>query len=314
VTDIVWLASYPKSGNTWFRMLVANLSAKDAEPIGINGLPERSGIASSRAAFDNILMLESGLFTHEEAACLRPRVYEELARGAAWDPDLDPADDPGHIRFVKVHDAYTLTAMGEPLLAGARGAKAAILIVRDPRDIVASVAHHYRLSIDDAVTALNDRKLTQSSARNHQTLQLRQELLGWSGHSNSWLGQNDIPIHVVRYEDLNSNTAEVFHAAMMFAGRDAPPEAVKMTVELSEFSKLKAQEREKGFKEWVGRRDGQYFFRRGAVGGWRDELTAEQVRRIEQEHGPTMRQFGYELFTETSIAKAGQRGTAVMPG
>ena len=48
VTRTVWLASYPKSGNTWLRMLIANLSAKDDKPVDINDLPERGGIASAR--------------------------------------------------------------------------------------------------------------------------------------------------------------------------------------------------------------------------------------------------------------------------
>ena len=54
VTRTIWLASYPKSGNTWFRMLVANLSAKDGKPVDINDLPERGGIASARGPFDHL--------------------------------------------------------------------------------------------------------------------------------------------------------------------------------------------------------------------------------------------------------------------
>ena len=82
MTRTVWLASYPKSGNTWFRLLVANLSADDGKPVDINDLPERGGIASARAPFDHLLLIDSGLLTHDEADSLRPRVYEELARGA----------------------------------------------------------------------------------------------------------------------------------------------------------------------------------------------------------------------------------------
>ena len=68
----VWLASYPKSGNTWFRMLVANLR-QDA-PIDINDLPESGGIASARAWFDHTMLFESGLLTHEECDALRVAV------------------------------------------------------------------------------------------------------------------------------------------------------------------------------------------------------------------------------------------------
>src|SRR6185312_11521965 len=106
VTRTIWLASYPKSGNTWFRMLVANLSAKD-KPVDINNLPERGGIASARPPFDYLLLIDSGLLTHEEIDCLRPHVYEELARGAA-DVKYDSREGEPSGRFVRVHDAYSL--------------------------------------------------------------------------------------------------------------------------------------------------------------------------------------------------------------
>jgi hypothetical protein len=78
----IWLASYPKSGNTWFRILLANLSARDGKPVDINDLPEDAGIASARGPFDRVSLIESGLLTHDEIDCLRPRIYEALARGA----------------------------------------------------------------------------------------------------------------------------------------------------------------------------------------------------------------------------------------
>jgi len=49
VTSTIWLASYPKSGNTWLRLLITNLSAKDGKPVDINDLP--GGIASARGPF-----------------------------------------------------------------------------------------------------------------------------------------------------------------------------------------------------------------------------------------------------------------------
>ncbi len=113
MTRTIWLASYPKSGNTWFRMLVANLSATDGKPVDINDLPERGGIASARGPFDYLTLIDSGLLTHDEIDVLRPRVYEELARGAQ-DDEYDKPDAAPPVRFVKAHDAYTLTPKGEP--------------------------------------------------------------------------------------------------------------------------------------------------------------------------------------------------------
>ncbi len=156
MTRSIWLASYPKSGNTWFRMLVANLSANEGKPVDINDLPERGGIASARGPFDFLLLIDSSLLTHDEIDCLRPRVYEELARGAA-DDEYDEPEERQPVRFVKTHDAYTLTPKGEPLLAGAGGADGAVVIVRDPRDVAPSLANHRHSTIDDAIAFLNDR-------------------------------------------------------------------------------------------------------------------------------------------------------------
>ena len=143
VTGIVWLASYPKSGNTWFRLLVANLSATD-KPVDINAMGEHGGIASARGEFDSHTLLESGLLTHDEVDALRPRVYEFLAR---------EAEGRGP-RMVKAHDAYLGTPLGEPMLRAAAGA---IVIVRDPRDIAASLANHRRTSVDEAIAFMADK-------------------------------------------------------------------------------------------------------------------------------------------------------------
>jgi hypothetical protein len=299
----IWLASYPKSGNTWFRMLLGNLSAVDETPADINDLPERGGIASSRLPFDHLLLIDSGLLTPDEIDCLRPRVYEALARGEE-DDEYDAPQTTNEIRFVKIHDAYTLTPKGEPLLAGARGADGAILIVRDPRDVASSQAHHNNDTLDKAIDLLTNSISNLSSGIDRQQQQFRQRLNGWSGHAQSWLDQTDIPVHLVRYEDLKDDTVGVFRQALAFAGREATDEAIERAVRLADFEKLQAQEKEKGFREaprpWTEAR----FFRRGQSGAWRTELTREQVERIETAHAPMMRRLGYELASETKGAAA----------
>ena len=295
MTRTIWLASYPKSGNTWFRMLVANLSAKD-QPADINDLPERSGIASARGPFDYLTLIDSSLLTHDEIDVLRPRVYEELASGAQ-DDEYDKPDDIPPVRFVKVHDAYTLTPKGEPLLAGKRGADGAIVIVRDPRDVAPSLANHNRVDIDAAIALMNNRDAVYCAKAGRLDAQLRQKVPSWSGHVASWLDQTDIPAHLIRYEDLRADTAATFNAALAFAGRPATEDEIARAVGYADFGELRRQEQDKGFSETPGR-PGGLFFRRGEVGAWRDELTSEQVARIEAMHGPMMRRLGYELAGE----------------
>jgi aryl sulfotransferase len=303
VTRTIWLASYPKSGNTWFRMLVANLSAKDGKPADINDLPERGGIASARGQFDHLLLIDSGLLTHEETDCLRPRVYEELARGAE-DDEYDKPQDALPVRFVKVHDAYTVTPKGEPLLAGRGGADGAIVIVRDPRDIAPSLANHNDSSIDAAIAFMNDHHAGFCMKRNRQHSQLRQQMPGWSGHIASWLDQADIPVHLVRYEDIQADAFGTFRQALDFAGRPVSVEDIQRAVGFADFAELRRQEQDVGFRETLRPHLGRTFFRRGEVGGWRDELSAEQVARIEATHAPMMRRLGYEPAGAMPLARA----------
>jgi aryl sulfotransferase len=218
VTHTIWLASYPKSGNTWFRMLLANLSAKDGKPVDINHLPERGGIASARGPFDYLTLIDSGLLTHDEIDCLRPRIYEELASGAQ-DDEYDKPEVAPPVRFVKVHDAYTLTPKGESLLAGRRGADGAIVVVRDPRDVAPSLANHNGVGIDAAIALMNNRQAVYCAKPGRLDQQFRQQVPGWSGHIASWLDQSDIPVHLIRYEDMRADAIGAFRRALDFAGR-----------------------------------------------------------------------------------------------
>ena len=294
MSKLVWLASYPKSGNTWFRMIVANLGAR--EPADINNLPVRGGIASGRREFEDATLLDSGLLSHDEADTLRPLAYEALARDGWLDPEAEAGPHP---RFMKVHDAYVRTPLGAPMFAAAGRA---ILIVRDPRDVAPSVANHFHGRIDGAIRMMGAPDEALGKRVDSQPHQMRQRLLDWSGHCASWLDQHDVAVHLVRYEDLAADPLVVFSAAMAFAGRDVSRADVVRAVDFARFERLQAQERAQGFKEWRAR-EGRAFFRRGQAGGWRGELTGEQARRIEAAHGPMMRRLGYALSTDQGMAQ-----------
>ncbi|MEP7008383.1 MAG: sulfotransferase domain-containing protein [Sphingomonas bacterium] len=288
-----WLASYPKSGNTWFRMLVANL--RQDKPVDINDLPEHSGIASARGLFDNVMLFPSGLLTHEECDRLRPRLYEELARDAEQN-DPDDADTRiGDVRFVKTHDAWTYTDRGEPLLGARAGAEGAILIVRDPRDVAPSLANHGNQTVDEAITFMGDADASFCGQRDRQPNQLRQLLPRWSGYNAGWLDQTDIPVHLVRYEDMQANVLDVFRSALVFAGIEVSAKEAAQAARFADFGELKKQETERGFREAPRNSPSGGFFRRGVSGAWHDELTPAQVARIEADHADMMARLGYSL-------------------
>ncbi|NJK96875.1 MAG: sulfotransferase domain-containing protein, partial [Bacteroidales bacterium] len=118
---IIWLASYPKSGNTWFRAFLANLLHPGDKPADINEL-EGGPIASSRALFDEATGLSSSDLTPAEIENLRPFVYRYIARNST------------EIIFHKIHDAYTLTSEGVALVP-AEATRCAIYFVRNPLDV-----------------------------------------------------------------------------------------------------------------------------------------------------------------------------------
>lgn len=294
---MIWLASYPRSGNTWFRILLANLKTRDDQTADINIDIERTGIASDRSRFDNMLMVESGVLTHLEVDRLRPS-FHEFSRKRA---EMGNSRPPGDLPCMKVHDAYTLTSHGEPVLAGKRGADGAILIVRDPRSVAASLADFRSKSIDETIEFMNDPDASFAGKTHGHRPQLRQRLLSWSGHAASWLDQKDLPVHMIRYEDLVADTCGVLARALVMTGRSATSDQIQRAVSLAAFDRLREQESIAGFKELPHPERPRFFFRRGLANAWQDELSPSQIARIEEAHASMMRRLGYTLSGEFSL-------------
>jgi Sulfotransferase domain len=281
---IYWLASYPKSGNTWFRAFVQNLRVDDDAPVDINQI-YTGAIAGARVWIDEVLGFDTADLTHDEVDRLRPHVYR-------WS-----ADD-GEIGYHKIHDAYTRLPDGEPLVAR-EGTLGALYIVRNPLDVVASFADHMGCTIDEAVAKMGDANF-EIAPRGGLFHQARQRLLSWSGHLESWIDCPELRCEVVRYEDMLHRPLETFTRAARFLELPDDAARVEKAVRFAAFEELRRQEAERGFAEKSAR--APQFFRRGIAGGWREELDDEQVAQVIADHGPMMRRLGY-------LDAAGQPGT-----
>jgi aryl sulfotransferase len=277
---IVWLASFPKSGNTWFRIFLANLAAGENGPADINNLDERGGIASSRHEFEAATLLDSGFLTHDDIDDLRREVYAGIHAACAEQ------------RWIKTHDAYTAAPNGAPIF-GVPGSRA-VYLVRDPRDVAVSLSHHNNTTIDQAIALMNDPDGAYCAGRKGLAVQLRQKLLGWSGHVASWLDQKDLPVTLLRYEDTRADPETNFAAALTFVSRAATKDEIARAVRHADFGELQRQESEKGFAERVSR--AAPFFRSGRAGAWRETLSDEQVARIEDAHSAMMERLGYAII------------------
>ncbi len=274
---IIWLASYPKSGNTWLRLLLANLLSGKEEAVDINeiGLPQRDIV--NRDNFEEITLIDSSLLSHDEVDALRPRVVKEITSKA--DGDI----------YVKVHDAYRTIAGGEPLL-GHGCARAGCYVIRDPRDVAISFAFHCGISIEQAIKLMNNPRMVLD--RRHNLPRLHQVTYDWSRHVESWIEQNDVPVHVIRYEDLHESPIATMQAAADFLGLAASADAVEHAVRCTDFSALQRQEKVAGFRERPMQSTAP-FFRSGCAGIWREMLNPEQQQAITQTHHRVMSRFGY---------------------
>ncbi len=277
MNKIIWIASYPKSGNTWFRLFLTNLLRDAEEPADINDT-ESTPIASARGIADEEIGVETSDLTPAEIARLRPKVYEQVA---------SEAEEP---LFMKVHDAWTLLDDGTPLLS-ARATRGAIYIIRNPMDVAISAADFNGSEIYAFIARLADNKATLASQPKRLADQLGQILLSWSEHVLSWVDRSGVPIHVMRYEDMGAEPLAAFTAAVRFAGLEHDEEQIARAIRFSAFDELKRQEQEKGFREKSVKQ--KQFFRSGTAGGWADVLTGQQVEQVIADHGPVMKRFGY---------------------
>lgn len=275
---IVWVASYPKSGNTWMRVFLYHLirivggHAGDAE--GLDELQRIGGAEAGRIdLFERFMGRPVIGAPFAEIAAVRPRVQAAIA-----------AEADGVV-FTKTHTALGMAA-GFPTIDFS-SMVAALYVARNPLDIVASLSAHFGFSLDESI----DRMCMENCVFTPSET-LAPEFWGsWSQNVGSWTAQQNPRIMPIRYEDMLSMPKAVFRAVANFLGQQPTDQQLSSAIRLSSFKHLKDVEHEHGFAEAV--REGQPFFREGRAGTWRGVLSQDQVRRVVAAHHGQMRRLGY---------------------
>lgn len=277
--QIIWLASYQKSGNTWTRALLANYFSPKGKKLTINELNQ---FTTGDVRMDYWNKAAGGEFngtTLDDTIKLRPTVQRIIARSK-----------PGH-HFVKTHTKID-TVGGYPLIEPAVTA-AAIYIMRNPFDVLPSFARHMGSTIDQAIDIMADPKAI-FTAPNHVM-----EIVGrWDDHIDSWLNAPGLPRHYMRYEDMTADTAKEMRKLLAFLRVPVKEGQLKRAIRAASFKELQRQERQQGFQERPDLMEA--FFHTGKSGGWRDKLSPEQVARVRHEFKDALEKYYPEMLAETA--------------
>ena len=276
---IIWLASYPKSGNTLLRSILASyfysndgsLKFEDLYkitqfPLSQQFIPLGVDINNDRDVFKNFINAQK-LINKEK----------------------------GKIRFFKTHSS--LCKVHNNNFTDLQNTLGTIYIVRDPRNVVSSLVHHYNLSIDEAI----DTMLDKNRFMDKTTKNLRVFLGSWNFNYNSWKNLKDQKKYLlIKYEDLITKKKTVLLKVFKFLsslGMKFDLDMIKLNkvIKNTEFEKMKIKEQNEIFFEAVEDKDGKRknFFNLGPKNDWRRLLDEKNRDKIEHNFKKEMVELEY---------------------
>jgi hypothetical protein len=276
---IVWIASYPKSGNTWIRLFLHHLlRIKRGHPDGereIDRLGDTSpSLAGQIRLFEQFMGKPMKASDMKDVVMARPKVQEAMVREAGRG-----------VLPVKTH-SFLGRAFDTPLISLGVSV-GAIYVVRNPLDVALSLAPYLGLPLD-----LTIRTMAATLTAPPPSDELAPEIWGsWSETVRSWTTEPPPVIKVVRYEDLLADPIGSFTAVAEHMRIGTTPTEITEAVAASSFERAAREEDARGFVE---RPEGtERFFRVGKAGQWREALTPAQVEMIVEAHEEQMARFGY---------------------
>ncbi len=271
--NIVWIASYPKSGNTWLRMFLGNYFLSPTTPMSINRI-HQLGLADSTARMYRAAA--SGRFDSTDpmqALQLRAKVLRGIVSNGA------------DVNFVKTHNLRD-QVFGVDLIP-TRLTRSAIYIIRDPHDVVVSYARHFGRTIEATVASIGSHNTTTAGRGDT----VKQFLGSWSDHVRGWTRTRDFPVLALRYEDMRADPQTAFAKALKHIGAPVDNQRLQRAIRFSSFDELQKQEAAEPFVERSN--NAERFFHTGTSGQWRGVMAEAQIEQICRDHGPMMREFGY---------------------
>ena len=275
---IFWLASYPKSGNTLLRSILATYFFSEDGIFNFNHL-YKIGQFPSLIHFENL-----GIDTSDS-----DQIYSNIIKAQEL-----INNSSNQLKFFKTHSA--LAKINNNNFTDFKNTLGAIYVIRDPRNVVTSFAHHYQIDSDEATKCLLNEKFW-----NYKNEKVPKTFLSsWKQNYNSWKQMNDKTLFI-KYEDLIKNKKTVLIRVFKFfesLGAKLELDMVKLNkvIKSTEFEKMKDMETKETFRESiVDKKTGKKrpFFNLGPKNDWKKILSDENREKIEKAFKEEMIELGY---------------------
>jgi hypothetical protein len=281
---IIWIASYPKSGNTWLRSLLASYYfSKDGKfnfnlLKNIHQFPEKKYFIK----FDYSINTVASTVKY-------------------WINAQDEINKDKKIKFLKTHNS--LCSLNNHNFTNKKNTLGCIYIVRDPRNIITSLKNHFELNYDQALEfMLNEKKFTYDFHKKDDYSDF-QFLGSWEKHYNSWKNTNLFSIKFIKYEDLMNKTFYVLKEIITFINQISnnqnsfDKKKAQNSLLTTSFSRLKDSEKKQGFTESVFSKENKKkipFFHLGPDNDWKKILNNETQKKMNDVFKKSLEQLKYD--------------------
>ena len=280
---IFWIASYPKSGNTWLRSLLC------------------AYYYSSDGNFNQKLLKNISQFPQKHHFAnfdYNPKIVTDTSR--FWIKAQNEINRDSKLKFFKTHNI--LGAINNNNFTNKENSIGGIYLVRDPRNIITSLQNHFELNRDEALKFMLSEKKYLYDYYQANDFSDFQFISSWEKNYKSWTKQDIFPIKVIKYEELMNNTFETFKEIIIFIEKITKIEKIfieskaKNSIQSTSFSKMKKIEQSKGFNESVLSKNHPKkipFFHLGPKNNWKKIFNEDFIKNVTLKFKPLLKELNY---------------------